>query len=597
MKKTLKSLLLVMAMLCLAVAGFGFPAKAAGSARISFSDVNCKVGETFTVNMSVNASGATLAAMDAVLLYPTDYLELVSCSVPSPGSYNSPGAGTIIMNWYNASGSGTLNCSLTFKSLKAGSTAVTVESQEIADTDGNVLSSSAASSAIAIGAESGASDDASLSALQISPGSLSPAFSPDRTEYSIQVNNDVAKIAVSAKTKHANAKFVISSTDLTVGDNTITVKVTAEDGKTVKNYVIKVKRLEGAATTTTKAAESSKEDDAGETEEGGESSEDITVMIDGQIRMFVTPLDGVTLPEGYEVTDYEFDGHQVQAARSLTGNLIVFYLADQDGENPQFYLYNEADQTFSRMMNIQTASNLYTVVDLDAGVVLPDNYHEITVEIDGLDVRAWRSNDEMEGIYYLIYAMNWNGEKALYRYDSQERTMQRADMTSLYAAGSDSGEPETETSIEDLQEKLDQADQEKQKDKSELPGWVKYVVIGLLALIIIFALVMLFLKNNGGRDEERLARLRESGRRNDYGKGREPGAGTRHNTGADYENGVRYDAELDDGSGAGRQSSSSVQGEDSSQPMPTPPNASELSSMLNQLDQEKEDNEFEIFDL
>lgn len=597
MKKTLKSLLLVMAMLCLAVAGFGFPAKAAGSARISFSDVNCKVGETFTVNMSVNASGATLAAMDAVLLYPTDYLELVSCSVPSPGSYNSPGAGTIIMNWYNASGSGTLNCSLTFKSLKAGSTAVTVESQEIADTDGNVLSSSAASSAIAIGAESGASDDASLSALQISPGSLSPAFSPDRTEYSIQVNNDVAKIAVSAKTKHANAKFVISSTDLTVGDNTITVKVTAEDGKTVKNYVIKVKRLEGAATTTTKAAESSKEDDAGETEEGGESSEDITVMIDGQIRMFVTPLDGVTLPEGYEVTDYEFDGHQVQAARSLTGNLIAFYLADQDGENPQFYLYNEADQTFSRMMNIQTASNLYTVVDLDAGVVLPDNYHEITVEIDGLDVRAWRSNDEMEGIYYLIYAMNWNGEKALYRYDSQERTMQRADMTSLYAAGSDSGEPETETSIEDLQEKLDQADQEKQKDKSELPGWVKYVVIGLLALIIIFALVMLFLKNNGGRDEERLARLRESGRRNDYGKGREPGAGTRHNTGADYENGVRYDAESDDGSGAGRQSSSSVQGEDSSQPMPTPPNASELSSMLNQLDQEKEDNEFEIFDL
>ena len=597
MKKTLRSLLLVMAMLCLSVAGFGFPAKAAGSARISFSDVNCKVGETFTVNMSVNASGATLAAMDAVLLYPTDYLELVSCSVPSPGSYNSPGAGTIIMNWYNASGSGTLNCSLTFKSLKAGSTAVTVESQEIADTDGNVLSSSAASSAIAIGAESGASDDASLSALQISPGSLSPAFSPDRTEYSIQVNNDVAKIAVSAKTKHANAKFVISSTDLTVGDNTITVKVTAEDGKTVKNYVIKVKRLEGAATTTTKAAESSKEDDVGETEEGGESSEDITVMIDGQIRMFVTPLDGVTLPEGYEVTDYEFDGHQVQAARSLTGNLIAFYLADQDGENPQFYLYNEADQTFSRMMNIQTASNLYTVVELDAGVVLPDNYHEITVEIDGLDVRAWRSNDDMEGIYYLIYAMNWNGEKALYRYDSQERTMQRADMTSLYAAGSDSGEPETETSIEDLQEKLDQADQEKQKDKSELPGWVKYVVIGLLALIIIFALVMLFLKNNGGRDEERLARLRESGRRNDYGKGREPGAGTRHNTGADYENGVRYDAESDDGSGAGRQSSSSVQGEDSSQPMPTPPNASELSSMLNQLDQEKEENEFEIFDL
>ena len=87
-----------MAVLCMAAAGVRLPAKAAGSARISFSDISCRVGETFTVNMSVNASGATLAAMDAVLLYPTDYLELVSCSVPSPGSYNSPGGGTIIMN-------------------------------------------------------------------------------------------------------------------------------------------------------------------------------------------------------------------------------------------------------------------------------------------------------------------------------------------------------------------------------------------------------------------------------------------------------------------------------------------------------------------
>lgn len=585
MKKTLRSLLLAMAVLCVAAAGFGFPVKAAGSARISFSDISCKVGETFTVSMSVNASGATLAAMDAVLLYPTDYLELVSCSVPSPGSYNSPGAGTIIMNWYNASGSGTLNCSLTFKSLKAGSTAVTVESQEIADTDGNVLSSSAASSAIAIGAESGASNDARLSALQISPGSLSPAFSPDRTEYSIQVNNDVSKLAVSAKTNSAKAKFVISSTDLAVGDNTITVKVTAEDGKTVKNYVIKVKRLEGAVTTT-KAEESSKaEDESGESGEDGEGSEDITVMIDGQIRMFVTPLDGVTLPEGYEVTDYEFDGHQVQAARNLTGDLIAFYLADQDGENPQFYLYNEADQTFSRMMNIQTVSNLYTVVEPDAGVVLPDNYHEITVEIDGLDVRAWRSNDDMEGIYYLIYAMNWNGEKALYRYDSQEKTMQRADMTSLYAAGNVDHTQETETSIEDLQSKLEKADQENQKEKAQLPGWVKYVVIGILALIIILALVMLFLRNRGNRDEDRIARMRELRRGNEYGGSREQGVGNRHVS------------ESDDVRDAGQQSAPPAQGEEVSQPIPTPPNASELSAMLNQLDQEKEDNEFEIFDL
>ncbi len=369
-----------------------------------------------------------------------------------------------------------------------------------------------------------------------------------------------------------------------MGVNRVTVKVTAVDGKTVKNYVIKVKRLEGSTTTTAKAEESSKGEESKEDDEGneGEVSEDITVMIDGQIRMFVTSLDGVVLPEGYEVTDYEFDGHQVQAARSLTGDLIAFYLADQDGENPQFYLYNEGDQTFSRMMNIQTASNLYTVAALDAGVVIPDNYHEITVEIDGLDVRAWRSNDDMEGTYYLIYAMNWNGEKALYRYDSQEKTMQRADMASLYMAGTDQ-ESQPETTIEDLQSKLEEAEQDNKKEKSELPGWAKYAVIGVLALIIILALVMLFLRNNGNRDDDRIARLRESRRSN--GDHQESGAGTRRDNEPDYEK------------GAGQPSEPFVRGEDPSRSVPAAPNASELSAMLNQLDQEKEENEFEIFDL
>ena len=162
--------------------------------------------------------------------------------------------------------------------------------------------------------------------------------------------------------------------------------------------------------------------------------------------------------------------------------------------------------------------------------------------------------------------------------------MQRADMSSLYAAGA-GDEQESETTIEDLQSKLEEADQENQKEKSKIPGWVKYVVIGILAAIIILALVMLFLRNNGNQNEDRIARMRESRRRNDYGGHRESGAGTRRDTGTDY------------GSSVGQQSVPPIQGEPSSQPMPTPPNASELSSMLNQLDQEKEENEFEIFDL
>ena len=57
------------------------------------------------------------------------------------------------------------------------------------------------------------------------------------------------------------------------------------------------------------------------------------------------------------------------------------------------------------------------------------------------------------------------------------------------------------------------------------------------------------------------------------------------------------DNEPDYEKGAGQPSEPFVRGEDPSRSVPAAPNASELSAMLNQLDQEKEENEFEIFDL
>ncbi len=515
MKKILKYVLWMITAACLLAGAGAVPSRAAGSARISFSDISCQVGETFTVNMTVNPTDTTLAAMDATLLYPTDYLELVSCSVPSPGSYNSTG-GTIIISWYDANGSGRLSCSLEFRALKAGATAVTVADQSIADVDGNIISSSAASSAITINAESTASNDATLAALQIAPGRLSPEFSPSRTEYDIQVNNDVAKLAVTARTNDENAKFVVSSTDLQVGDNSITVRVTAEDGSTTQTYTIHVKRMEAAT-----EAETEEETTPEETESESETEEEtdeapegtISVTVNGQAMLIVSSLEGVTLPEGYEPSDYEYDGQQIQVARGLAGGLIAFYLTDQDGDNPQFYLYHEEDQTFTRMQNIQTGTRMYTVMDLDDGVIIPDSYHETTVEIDGMDIRAWQSNEDMEGIYYLVYAMNWNGERNLYRYDSEEGTMQRADET-LLVMQNNAGE----NGMDDLQAKLDEAESQRgdgEKKTDGLPGWIWYAVIGVLAVIIVVTVILMILKNRkgGGSAGGGSRNLRREGRR------------------------------------------------------------------------------------
>ncbi len=82
------------------------------------------------------------------------------------------------------------------------------------------------------------SSDATLKSLTLSTGSLSPAFSPEIENYAVTVANNVKELKLSVTTNHAKAKVEISGgTALAEGDNTLIIKVTAEDG-TVKTYTV-----------------------------------------------------------------------------------------------------------------------------------------------------------------------------------------------------------------------------------------------------------------------------------------------------------------------------------------------------------------------
>lgn len=89
------------------------------------------------------------------------------------------------------------------------------------------------------------SSDATLSSLTISGVTLSPAFTSDTKLYSGTVANNVTSVPVVATTTDAKATFTISgNTGLEVGSNTITVMVTAEDGKTFASYIVYLTRAE-----------------------------------------------------------------------------------------------------------------------------------------------------------------------------------------------------------------------------------------------------------------------------------------------------------------------------------------------------------------
>lgn len=84
--------------------------------------------------------------------------------------------------------------------------------------------------------------NAYLSSIVIDGKTLSPEFVSETLEYDIgTVKSDVNKLIVLAFAQGENAKTEIIGNDTLVeGQNTIKVKVTAEDGITVKEYTIKV---------------------------------------------------------------------------------------------------------------------------------------------------------------------------------------------------------------------------------------------------------------------------------------------------------------------------------------------------------------------
>jgi hypothetical protein len=89
--------------------------------------------------------------------------------------------------------------------------------------------------------------DASLSSLSVTGATLDPAFSPAVTNYTATVPFGSSSVDVSATTNDANASFTINGSTnatvaLAVGDNTISIVVTAENGTTTRTYTIVVTR-------------------------------------------------------------------------------------------------------------------------------------------------------------------------------------------------------------------------------------------------------------------------------------------------------------------------------------------------------------------
>ncbi|WP_083453989.1 cadherin-like beta sandwich domain-containing protein [Syntrophomonas palmitatica] len=98
------------------------------------------------------------------------------------------------------------------------------------------------------------SSNAGLSGLSLSSGILSPGFNAGTTTYTASVDNDIANVSITPTLDDSNASVKVNESIVTsgtasnpiylnVGDNIITVLITAQDMTTTKTYTLTVTRL------------------------------------------------------------------------------------------------------------------------------------------------------------------------------------------------------------------------------------------------------------------------------------------------------------------------------------------------------------------
>lgn len=379
-------------------------AKADETARISIGSASGTVGDTVTVTLTVSASNS----IDAAAI-PVSYDNSV---IKPVGSGNS---GIVSFALLDAAAYGaTESISMKFEIIAAGTTTLSVAGDAKVSVNGERAAIQSSSSGTVTGkAPVSYSSDNTLSSLQISPGTLSPAFSPEITTYNASVDSDVEELVVSAVANDSNAKVSVSGRKMDPGRNTTTITVTAEDGS-VKKYIIYTTRAAGNNEQETQTEAET------QTEVQTEQTDNIQVTIDKVQYTVIQDYSEHELPEGYEETEIDYNGGKIIAGKGLKTGLILMYLESDNGEGG-FYVYDETAKTFSPYNTVDEPQVTFVVLPIPDSVNKPDGYTLTRFTMNGKEVDVLIDADRQ---YCLFYGVSSSGEKGWFSYRISDATIQ-----------------------------------------------------------------------------------------------------------------------------------------------------------------------------
>lgn len=230
-----------------------------------------------------------------------------------------------------------------------------------------------------------------LSELNINTGNLDPSFDTNINEYSVNLSKDTQVITINTVSQDSKARVEgVGEINVIPGENIIPIKVIAEDNSekiyTIKAYV-------------------------DETPNVYLKYKDTEVGI-------VRNLKDVTILQGFTEKEYTVNEKTIKIFEN--GNLSVVYGVDKD-ENKDFYIIDtNINECTSKITEITIDEHLLYLIDLKEEKV---GFEMSQITIGDKEIMGYRFKDGFSN-YFLICAMNNEGQILEYLYEEKEGTLQ-----------------------------------------------------------------------------------------------------------------------------------------------------------------------------
>lgn len=243
------------------------------------------------------------------------------------------------------------------------------------------------------------SSNNALSSLTVSAGTLTPAFDPAITEYTLSLPSRSDRLTITANPSDSRAT-VQGDGDISLqdGETSLSVVVTAEDGS-AKTYTITVQVAQAP-----------------------------TLFLDynGQRLGVVKDVSQVTPPAGFAPAEpITYSGDTLPIWTDVSGKRTLVYLMDEKTSVQGFYLFSQTTGVQSPYLPILCGSVTYIYTDIPKELSSVPGLTPATVKAFGQTLNGWTYNDASLKDFCVLCLMDDAGSYGYYTYDSREETLQR----------------------------------------------------------------------------------------------------------------------------------------------------------------------------